>query len=144
MWLGHLPEPLSPSCHDSWQLLQSFEDIPLCSILQQIQEKHNLQKVKKVRVSGPREVSSPRVGNSRALGEFTGSPVPGILFQAMMRPALFANLFGVLALFQSGRLVKVRALGAQEVCGLAWEWWGTVACPAHTLSPFVGTRTQKH
>ncbi|XP_016056442.1 PREDICTED: myb-binding protein 1A isoform X2 [Miniopterus natalensis] len=54
------------------QLLQSFEDIPLCSILQQIQEKHDLQKVKK----------------------------------AMMRPALFANLFGVLALFQSGRLVK--------------------------------------
>uniref|UniRef100_A0A8D0PB86 Myb-binding protein 1A n=1 Tax=Sus scrofa TaxID=9823 RepID=A0A8D0PB86_PIG len=29
------------------QLLQSFEDIPLCSILQQIQEKYNLQKVKK-------------------------------------------------------------------------------------------------
>lgn len=28
-----------------------------------------------------------------------------------MRPALFANLFGVLALFQSGRLVKVSALG---------------------------------
>ncbi|XP_046530926.1 myb-binding protein 1A isoform X2 [Equus quagga] len=54
------------------QLLQSFEDIPLCSILQQIQEKHDLQKVKKT----------------------------------MMRPALFANLFGVLALFQSGRLVK--------------------------------------
>ncbi|XP_077749296.1 myb-binding protein 1A [Canis aureus] len=54
------------------QLLQSFEDIPLCSVLQQIQEKHDLQKAKK----------------------------------AMMRPALFANLFGVLALFQSGRLVK--------------------------------------
>lgn len=31
----------------------------------------------------------------------------------MMRPALFANLFGVLALFQSGRLVKVRALGVR-------------------------------
>nr|XP_045013847.1 myb-binding protein 1A isoform X2 [Jaculus jaculus] len=56
------------------QLLQSFEDIPLCSILKQIQEKYELQKVKK----------------------------------AMMRPALFANLFGVLALFQSGRLVKDR------------------------------------
>ncbi|XP_055453247.1 myb-binding protein 1A [Psammomys obesus] len=54
------------------QLLQSFEDIPLCSILSQIQEKHNLQSVNK----------------------------------AMMRPTLFANLFGVLALFQSGRLVK--------------------------------------
>uniref|UniRef100_A0A8C3YUU8 MYB binding protein 1a n=1 Tax=Catagonus wagneri TaxID=51154 RepID=A0A8C3YUU8_9CETA len=54
------------------QLLQSFEDIPLSSILQQVQEKYNLQKVKK----------------------------------GMMRPALFANLFGVLALFQSGRLVK--------------------------------------
>ncbi|XP_055982655.1 myb-binding protein 1A [Sorex fumeus] len=54
------------------QLLQSFEDIPLCGILEQIQEKYNLQKVKK----------------------------------NMMRPALFGNLFGVLALFQSGRLVK--------------------------------------
>ncbi|XP_069338203.1 myb-binding protein 1A isoform X3 [Eulemur rufifrons] len=54
------------------QLLQSFEDIPLCSILQQIQEKYDLHQVKK----------------------------------AMMRPALFGNLFGVLALFQSGRLVK--------------------------------------
>ncbi|KAM5215341.1 myb-binding protein 1A isoform 2-T2 [Hipposideros larvatus] len=54
------------------QLLQSFEDISLCSILQQIEEKHDLQKVKK----------------------------------ATMRPILFANLFGVLALFQSGRLVK--------------------------------------
>ncbi|XP_008853862.1 myb-binding protein 1A isoform X2 [Nannospalax galili] len=54
------------------QLLQSFENISLCSILKQIEEKYDLQKVKK----------------------------------AMMRPALFANLFGVLALFQSGRLVK--------------------------------------
>ncbi|KAL1779119.1 myb-binding protein 1A [Sigmodon hispidus] len=54
------------------QLLQSFEDIPLCSVLSQIQEKYNLQAVNK-----------------------------GIL-----RPTLFANLFGVLALFQSGRLVK--------------------------------------
>ncbi|XP_012581827.1 PREDICTED: myb-binding protein 1A isoform X2 [Condylura cristata] len=54
------------------QLLQSFEDIPLGSILEQIQEKYDVQKVKK----------------------------------AMIRPALFANLFGVLALFQSGRLVK--------------------------------------
>ncbi|XP_064234136.1 myb-binding protein 1A [Aotus nancymaae] len=54
------------------QLLQSFEDLPLCSILQQIQEKYDLHQVKK----------------------------------AMVRPALFANLFGVLALFQSGRLVK--------------------------------------
>ncbi|XP_029068705.1 myb-binding protein 1A isoform X1 [Monodon monoceros] len=54
------------------QLLQAFEDIPLGSILQQIQEKYDLQKVKK----------------------------------GMVRPALFGNLFGVLALFQSGRLVK--------------------------------------
>ncbi|XP_032127590.1 myb-binding protein 1A isoform X4 [Sapajus apella] len=54
------------------QLLQSFEDLPLCSILQQIQEKYDLHQVKK----------------------------------SMVRPALFANLFGVLALFQSGRLVK--------------------------------------
>lgn len=35
----------------------------------------------------------------------------GIFLQAMLRPALFAHLFGVLALFQSGRLVKVRVLG---------------------------------
>lgn len=70
MWLGHPPEP-SPSCHNSWQLLQSFEDIPLCSILQQIQEKHDLQRVKKVRVSVPREVSSPGWG---VLGAF--SPMP--------------------------------------------------------------------
>ncbi|EDL12682.1 myb-binding protein 1A [Mus musculus] len=54
------------------QLLQSFEDIPLCDILDQIQEKYSLQAMNK----------------------------------AMMRPSLFANLFGVLALFQSGRLVK--------------------------------------
>ncbi|XP_075417275.1 myb-binding protein 1A [Tenrec ecaudatus] len=54
------------------QLLQAFEEIPLCSVLDQIQEKYDLQKVKK----------------------------------AMVRPALFAHLFGILALFQSGRLVK--------------------------------------
>lgn len=70
MWLGHPPEP-SPSCHNSWQLLQSFEDIPLCSILQQIQEKHNLLTVKKVRASVPREVSSP---GWRVLRDF--SPMP--------------------------------------------------------------------
>ncbi|KAM6175728.1 LOW QUALITY PROTEIN: myb-binding protein 1A [Erethizon dorsatum] len=54
------------------QLLQSFEDIPLCSILEQVQEKYELNNAKK----------------------------------AMIRPVLFANLFGVLALFQSGRLMK--------------------------------------
>lgn len=64
LWLGHSSEPLSISCHNSWQLLQSFEDIPLCSILQQIQEKHDLQKVKKVRVTVPGEVSSLGVENT--------------------------------------------------------------------------------
>lgn len=54
------------------QLLQSFEDIPLCSILEQVQEKYDLNTAKK----------------------------------ATIRPVLFANLFGVLALFQSGRLMK--------------------------------------
>ncbi|XP_077021715.1 myb-binding protein 1A [Tamandua tetradactyla] len=54
------------------QLLQSFESIPLCGVLQQLEEAHGLRKVKK----------------------------------ALVRSALFANLFGVLALFQSGRLVK--------------------------------------
>nr|BAG63107.1 unnamed protein product [Homo sapiens] len=92
------------------QLLQSFEDLPLCSILQQIQEKYDLHQVKK----------------------------------AMLRPALFANLFGVLALFQSGRLVKVRALEGLGECRLAWDGWGTVVCPAHTLCPSVGTRTRRH
>lgn len=54
------------------QLLQSFEDTPLCDILSQIQEKYSLQAVCK----------------------------------ALIRPILFANLFGVLAHFQSDRLVK--------------------------------------
>ncbi|KAM4843480.1 myb-binding protein 1A [Thomomys bottae] len=63
------------------QLLQSFEDIPLCSILNQIQEKYDLQKMSK----------------------------------ATMRPILFANLFGVLALFQSGRLVKDQEALMQSV-----------------------------
>nr|XP_054107787.1 myb-binding protein 1A-like [Callithrix jacchus] len=65
------------------QLLQSFEDLHLCSILQQIQEKYDLHQVKKVR-EGP--------GRSTAL------------------------LFRVLALFQSGWLVKVRTLGGR------WGW----------------------
>lgn len=73
MWLCHSPVPLLPSCHNCWQLLQSFEDIPLCSILKQIEEKHDLQKIKKVRVSGLREVSRPGVGNTWAL-------LTGILF----------------------------------------------------------------
>lgn len=34
--------------HLSPQVLQAFEEIPLCSILEQIKEKHNLEKVKKV------------------------------------------------------------------------------------------------
>lgn len=34
--------------HLSSQVLQAFEEIPLCSILEQIKEKHNLEKVKKV------------------------------------------------------------------------------------------------
>ncbi|NXR60874.1 MBB1A protein, partial [Rhadina sibilatrix] len=54
------------------QVLQAFEEIPLCSILEQIKEKHNLEKVKK----------------------------------KLVRSAAFGNFFGVMALFQSGRLVK--------------------------------------
>lgn len=132
--------PLSPlpSCHNSWQLLQSFEDIPLCSILQQIQEKHDLQAVKKVRASVPRR--SAALGGGY-LGPSHRCPNP---FQVMRRPALFANLFGVLALFQSGRLVKVKALGGRDYV----DWLGsagvTVTHPARTLYPFVGTRTQRH
>lgn len=67
--------PSHPPAPNPRQLLQSFEDIPLCSVLQQIQEKHDLQKVKKVRVSGLREIGSPGVG---FLGPF--SLMPEILF----------------------------------------------------------------
>ncbi|XP_065503071.1 myb-binding protein 1A [Caloenas nicobarica] len=54
------------------QVLQTFEEIPMCSVLEQIKEKHNLEKVKK----------------------------------KLVRNAAFGNFFGVMALFQSGRLVK--------------------------------------
>ncbi|NXK79484.1 MBB1A protein, partial [Amazona guildingii] len=54
------------------QVLQAFEEIPICSVLEQIKEKHNLEKVKK----------------------------------KLVRNAAFGNFFGVMALFQSGRLVK--------------------------------------
>lgn len=35
-------------CHPSPQVLQAFEEIPVFSVLEQIKEKHNLEKVKKV------------------------------------------------------------------------------------------------
>ncbi|KAM8797342.1 myb-binding protein 1A [Eudromia elegans] len=54
------------------QVLQAFEEIPVCGVLEQIKEKHNLQKVKK----------------------------------KLVRNAAFGNFFGVMALFQSGRLIK--------------------------------------
>ncbi|MEQ2262603.1 hypothetical protein XENORESO_016954, partial [Xenotaenia resolanae] len=54
------------------QVLSVFEDVSLQSILDRINEKHNLQAVKK----------------------------------KLARNAMFGNLFGVLALHQSGRLVK--------------------------------------
>ncbi|KAM4648670.1 myb-binding protein 1A [Amazona ochrocephala] len=54
------------------QVLQAFEEIPICSVLEQIKEKHNLEKVKK----------------------------------KLVRNAAFGNFFGIMALFQSGRLVK--------------------------------------
>ncbi|NWI24858.1 MBB1A protein, partial [Sula dactylatra] len=54
------------------QVLQAFEEISLCSVLEQVKEKHNLEKVKK----------------------------------KLVRNAAFGNFFGVMALFQSGRLVK--------------------------------------
>ncbi|XP_061211463.1 myb-binding protein 1A [Neopsephotus bourkii] len=56
------------------QVLQAFEEIPICNVLEQIKEKHNLEKVKK----------------------------------KLVRNAAFGNFFGVMALFQSGRLVKDR------------------------------------
>ncbi|KAM9370658.1 myb-binding protein 1A [Phaethornis superciliosus] len=54
------------------QVLQAFEEISVGSVLDQIKEKHNLEKVKK----------------------------------KLVRNAAFGNFFGVMALFQSGRLVK--------------------------------------
>ncbi|XP_074869516.1 myb-binding protein 1A [Carettochelys insculpta] len=54
------------------QVLQFFEEIPLHAVLEQIKEKHSLEKVKK----------------------------------KLFRNAAFGNFFGVLALFQSGRLTK--------------------------------------
>ncbi|XP_071620947.1 myb-binding protein 1A isoform X2 [Heliangelus exortis] len=54
------------------QVLKAFEEISVCSVLDQIKEKHNLEKVKK----------------------------------KLVRNAAFGNFFGVMALFQSGRLVK--------------------------------------
>ncbi|NWS76149.1 MBB1A protein, partial [Crotophaga sulcirostris] len=56
------------------QVLQAFEEIPISSVLEQIKEKHNLEKVKK----------------------------------KLVRNAAFGNFFGVMALFQSGRLIKDR------------------------------------
>ncbi|XP_036611742.1 myb-binding protein 1A [Trichosurus vulpecula] len=52
------------------QVLQALEDVPLLGVLEQIREKHDLQRKK------------------------------------FLRNAAFGNFFGVLALFQSGRLVK--------------------------------------
>ncbi|XP_029468530.1 myb-binding protein 1A isoform X2 [Rhinatrema bivittatum] len=63
------------------QVLQFFEEIPLITVLEQIQERHNLQKVKK----------------------------------KLFRSAAFGNFFGVLALFQSGRLMKERKVLVQCV-----------------------------
>ncbi|XP_030318389.1 myb-binding protein 1A [Calypte anna] len=54
------------------QVLKAFEEISVCSVLDQIKEKHSLEKVKK----------------------------------KLVRNAAFGNFFGVMALFQSGRLVK--------------------------------------
>ncbi|NXS93155.1 MBB1A protein, partial [Jacana jacana] len=56
------------------QVLQAFEEIPMCSVLEQIKEKHNLEKGKK----------------------------------KFVKNAAFGNFFGVMALFQSGRLIKDR------------------------------------
>lgn len=56
-----VPGPLLSSFWSCWQLLQSFEDIQLCDILGQIQEKYNLQAMNKVRVA-PRQTACPRTG----------------------------------------------------------------------------------
>ncbi|NXX11367.1 MBB1A protein, partial [Podargus strigoides] len=63
------------------QVLQAFEQIPICSVLEEIKEKHNLEKVKK----------------------------------KLVRNAAFGNFFGVVALFQSGRLVKDRKVLLESI-----------------------------
>lgn len=62
-WTSALSPSRPPAPPSTPQLLQSFEDIPLCSVLQQIQEKHDLQKAKKVRASGFRS-AAPEWGYS--------------------------------------------------------------------------------
>nr|XP_009935501.1 PREDICTED: myb-binding protein 1A [Opisthocomus hoazin] len=63
------------------QVLQAFEEIPMCSVLEQIKEKHELERVKK----------------------------------KLVRRAAFGNFFGVMALFQSGRLVKDRKVLLESI-----------------------------
>lgn len=82
---GCPPEALSPSCPTPTpQLLQTFEDIPLCGILQQIQEKHDLQKVKKVRLGGFTGISA-QTPTSRPPGGTPGSSHPCLKFFSRQR-----------------------------------------------------------
>jgi hypothetical protein len=60
-----------------------------------------------------------------------------------MRPSLFANLFGVLALFQSGRLVKVRAFGTGRRDWFRAGGEQMVTDPALHLLLSVDTRTKR-
>lgn len=52
-----------------------------------------------------------------------------------MRPALFANLFGVLALFQSGRLVKVGDLAGDCAGWGVTGGWGDSGTPSSRPVP---------
>ncbi|KAJ7308918.1 hypothetical protein JRQ81_008195 [Phrynocephalus forsythii] len=88
------------------QVLQTFEKIPLLTVLEQIKEKYDLQKVKK----------------------------------KLFRNALFGNFFGVLALFQSGRLAKApKALleCVQLLQGLSEHYAHLKDLPRKTLADIV-------
>ncbi|XP_020667800.3 myb-binding protein 1A [Pogona vitticeps] len=88
------------------QVLQTFEEIPLLTVLEQIKEKYDLHKVKK----------------------------------KLFRNALFGNFFGVLALFQSGRLAKAsKALleCVQLLQGLSEHYAHLKDLPRKTLADIV-------
>uniref|UniRef100_A0A8W4FBZ9 MYB binding protein 1a n=1 Tax=Sus scrofa TaxID=9823 RepID=A0A8W4FBZ9_PIG len=100
------------------KLLQSFEDIPLCSILQQIQEKYNLQKVKKVPEAVLQEVL-PKVLKTE-LSSVLGSPEHLELFLLAQQkvPKKLEKLMGPVNLFSDEnipRLVTVLKMAATSV-----------------------------
>lgn len=99
------------------QVLSSFEDVSLQSILDRVKEKHNLKTVKKVR-QDVFYLDAPCWDSADV------SPLSP-LFQKLIRNVLFGNMFGVLALQQSGRLSKVSC----PLCFAAALWVTMTCCP---------------